>query len=130
MEVPLKKSKQEETLNALTLGDQIDDEERNNFLVIKEEPLEWEEFNDVDLSESDMFQTEMTIKPEIVFRDEILNDEEYSPLTCELCAETFTQPAEWVRHIQTHTDMQPARRQRRGRPSVVCLKHIHSLGIP
>lgn len=28
----------------------------------------------------------------------------YSPLTCELCSETFTIPAEWVRHIDSHSD--------------------------
>lgn len=28
----------------------------------------------------------------------------YSPLTCELCSETFTIPAEWVRHIEGHTE--------------------------
>ncbi|XP_053675175.1 protein tramtrack, beta isoform [Anopheles nili] len=28
----------------------------------------------------------------------------YSPLTCELCSETFTIPGEWVRHIEGHSD--------------------------
>lgn len=28
----------------------------------------------------------------------------YSPLTCELCSETFTVPAEWVRHIESHAE--------------------------
>lgn len=28
----------------------------------------------------------------------------YSPLTCELCSETFTIPADWVRHIESHAD--------------------------
>lgn len=28
----------------------------------------------------------------------------YSPLTCELCSETFTVPAEWVRHIESHSE--------------------------
>lgn len=26
----------------------------------------------------------------------------YAPLTCDLCQETFTTPALWVRHTQTH----------------------------
>lgn len=26
----------------------------------------------------------------------------YSPLACELCAEVFTVPAAWVRHVQNH----------------------------
>lgn len=28
----------------------------------------------------------------------------YSPLTCELCSETFTIPGDWVRHIESHTE--------------------------
>lgn len=40
-------------------------------------------------------------------------DKMFSPLTCELCTETFTIPREWVRHVQTHTDMLPAKRRRR-----------------
>lgn len=28
----------------------------------------------------------------------------YSPLTCELCSETFTIPADWVRHIESHSE--------------------------
>uniref|UniRef100_A0A182T144 BTB domain-containing protein n=1 Tax=Anopheles maculatus TaxID=74869 RepID=A0A182T144_9DIPT len=39
----------------------------------------------------------------------------YSPLTCELCSETFTIPGEWVRHIEGHSDTAqtlPKRRRR------------------
>uniref|UniRef100_A0A182K5B9 BTB domain-containing protein n=1 Tax=Anopheles christyi TaxID=43041 RepID=A0A182K5B9_9DIPT len=39
----------------------------------------------------------------------------YSPLTCELCSETFTIPGEWVRHIEGHSDTSqtlPKRRRR------------------
>ncbi|GLV38689.1 uncharacterized protein CBL_05688 [Carabus blaptoides fortunei] len=91
-----------------------------NYLVIKEEPMEWNEFQEVEMNESEMFHTEMTIKPEIIFPSEETeyrpeSEELYSPLTCELCSETFTLPAEWVRHIRTHTDMQPAKRRRGGR---------------
>ncbi|XP_044264242.1 histone-lysine N-methyltransferase PRDM9 isoform X2 [Tribolium madens] len=87
------------------------------FLVIKEEPIEWSEVNESDMElvdEKEVFSTEMTIKPEIYMED---SEEQglYSPLTCELCSETFTLPAEWVRHVQTHTDMLPAKRQRRGK---------------
>ncbi|RZB38649.1 zinc finger protein 3 -like, partial [Asbolus verrucosus] len=87
------------------------------FLVIKEEPIEWSEVNEADMElvdEKEVFSTEMTIKPEIYMED---SEEQglYSPLTCELCTETFTLPAEWVRHVQTHTDMLPAKRQRRGK---------------
>ncbi|XP_044746139.1 zinc finger and BTB domain-containing protein 24 [Coccinella septempunctata] len=91
------------------------------FLVIKEEPLEWSEMGegDMELMESkEVFSTEITIKPEI-FADTDSGSSEnmYTPLTCELCSETFTVPADWVRHVQTHTDMLPAKRQRRGRPA-------------
>lgn len=33
-----------------------------------------------------------------------MKDPIYSPLTCELCSETFTVPAEWVRHIEGHAE--------------------------
>lgn len=99
------------------------EQDEMQFLVIKEEPIEWDEVNDDEMevvNESEMFHTEMTIKPEIYIENEQAEDEcEYSPLTCELCTETFTIPAEWVRHIQTHTDMLPAKRQRRGRHQTV-----------
>lgn len=91
------------------------------FLVIKEEPIEWTEVADAEMElvdEKEVFNTEMTIKPEIYIEDsedQVL----YSALTCELCTETFTLPAEWVRHVQTHTDMLPAKRQRRGKNSQV-----------
>ncbi|XP_052862164.1 zinc finger and BTB domain-containing protein 18-like [Anopheles cruzii] len=39
----------------------------------------------------------------------------YSPLTCELCAETFTVPGEWVRHIEGHGDTSHALPKRRRR---------------
>lgn len=110
------------------------DEEK--YLVIKDEPIEWDQLDDVELSENELFQSEMTIKPEIIFsnneEDEDMDDYQmqladeddddkgdenyYSPLTCELCSEVFTIPAEWVRHIEGHSDLyQPAKRQRRGR---------------
>ncbi|KAF5269831.1 hypothetical protein FQR65_LT05877 [Abscondita terminalis] len=96
-------------------------EENMQFLVIKDEPIEWSELEEEEmemLEDSSMFNTEMDIKPEIVFdesEESTKTEELYSPLTCELCSETFSLPADWVRHIQTHTDMLPAKRQRRGR---------------
>lgn len=89
--------------------------------------MDWNEYNDdIIVEEPEMFHTEMTIKPEIIFPSEDEdaqeeNDEIYSPLTCELCSEVFQLPSEWVKHIRTHTDNQPAKRQRRGRPSVVSI---------
>lgn len=102
-----------------------DKDDVKNYFVIKEEPVEWDEYQEVDMTDSEMFHTEMTIKPEIIFPSEDSDyrpeSEEnlYSPLTCELCSETYTLPADWVRHIRTHTDMQPAKRRRSGRPQVV-----------
>lgn len=92
------------------------------FLVIKEEPLEWSEVAEGEMElvdESEVFRTEMTIKPEVLMESEGNEEELYSPLTCELCTETFMIPADWVKHIQTHTDMLPAKRQRRGQSSSV-----------
>lgn len=91
------------------------------FLVIKEEPLEWNEVveGEMELVDENEFHSEMTIKPEVLMEQDTPEEELYTPLTCELCSETFMIPAEWVKHIQTHTDMLPAKRQRRGRLSVV-----------
>ncbi|XP_063905125.1 zinc finger protein Xfin [Zophobas morio] len=117
------KSTEEEKRSAAS-GDSEDGGEKTEqsndslqFLVIKEEPIEWTEVNEAEMElvdEKEVFSTEMTIKPEIYMED---SEEQglYSPLTCELCTETFTLPAEWVRHVQTHTDMLPAKRQRRGK---------------
>lgn len=93
--------------------------------------MDWNEYNE-DIDEPEMFHTEMTIKPEIIFPNEDddvqeENDEIYSPLTCELCSEVFQLPADWVKHIRTHTDNQPAKRQRRGRPSVVDILDLYVL---
>lgn len=100
------------------------EKDQMQFLVIKEEPVEWSEVNESEMElidENEVFHTEMTIKPEIFIESEEQEDEMYSPLTCELCTETFRIPAEWVKHIQTHTDMLPAKRQRRGKPSSVSM---------
>lgn len=115
-------------------GNDRNDSNKDNFLVIKQEPEEWNEYGEGEISDGEMFHTEMTIKPEIIFPTEGTEEEErpqveeeeaaeglYTPLTCELCAETFMLPADWVRHIRTHTDMQPAKRQRRGRHSAVSI---------
>lgn len=111
---------EEEKTTAEEAHHPTEDEDQMQFLVIKEEPIEWNE-NEMQLvaNDNEMFQTEMTIKPEIFIDNEQSESELYSPLTCELCTETFTIPAEWVRHIQTHTDMLPAKRQRRGKHQTV-----------
>ncbi|XP_060528477.1 protein tramtrack, beta isoform isoform X2 [Cylas formicarius] len=86
------------------------------FLVIKDEPLGWSEA-DMELIDQKEVFPEPSVKTESY--DSTSNDNSndlYTPLTCELCTETFTIPAEWVRHVQTHTDMLPAKRRRRDSP--------------
>ncbi|KXJ79117.1 hypothetical protein RP20_CCG002318 [Aedes albopictus] len=81
--------------------------EELNFLNVKEEPVEW---SDVNADEISMDKTDMPmVKVEInetgnVVESSRSQEQIYSPLTCELCSETFTVPAEWVRHIESHTD--------------------------
>ncbi|GJQ76739.1 hypothetical protein Trydic_g15582 [Trypoxylus dichotomus] len=111
----------ESSINIEEQAEEATSSEKLQFLVIKEEPLEWNDVNECEMElieDSEVFHSEMTIKPEIVLddrEDSQSNEEIYSPLTCELCAETFSLPADWVKHIQSHTDMMPAKRQRRGR---------------
>lgn len=115
------------------------------YLVIKDEPIDWEDYIESPVVQSDEFRTEITIKPEILYdpaedADEADTTEEtmesiepvYSPLTCELCAEVFAYPADWVRHIEGHSSLdgqtdQPARRQRRGRKCDV--RDIHAFHL-
>lgn len=100
----------------------LEPKETNNlqYLMVKDEPLDWTdaEMEIIDSKEEEIFE-EMTVKSEENAEEhsddsnesgEVL---EFSPLTCELCTETFTVPADWVRHVQTHTDMLPAKRRRR-----------------
>lgn len=43
-----------------------------------------------------------------------MEEEEYTPLTCDMCSQTFNRPSDWVRHIEfTHADMTENRRKRR-----------------
>lgn len=43
-----------------------------------------------------------------------MEEEEYTPLTCDMCSQTFNRPSDWVRHIEfTHADMTESRRKRR-----------------
>lgn len=121
-------------------------EKSGEYLVIKDEPIDWEDYIESPVVQGDEYRTEITIKPEILY--EAVDDAEeaeateeamegiepvYSPLTCELCAEVFAYPADWVRHIEGHSSAdghaeQPARRQRRGRKCDVCyIKNNNSI---
>lgn len=82
--------------------------EELNFLSVKEEPVEWTDVNaeEINLDKSDMPTVKVELKEPTVVDESHgqSQDQVYSPLTCELCSETFTVPAEWVRHIESHTD--------------------------
>ncbi|XP_039748883.1 zinc finger protein 275 isoform X2 [Pararge aegeria] len=72
---------------------------------VKTEP-EWDasSIEEEERSIAEMFQAEMSVKSEPI-DDTMEIDEDsllYSPLACELCAEVFTVPASWVRHVQKH----------------------------
>lgn len=86
-------------------------------IQIKDEP-DWDasSIEEEERSIAEMFQAEMSVKSEPV--DEMDIEEEsliYSPLSCELCAEVFTVPAAWVRHVQGHANDQPHCRKRKTR---------------
>lgn len=89
--------------------------ELNLELLVKDEPIDWEE--SIDPSESLTIDHEIDIKPEIVHsadEDGDLEEEEYTPLTCDMCSQTFNRPSDWVRHIEfTHADMTENRRKKR-----------------
>nr|XP_031825869.1 zinc finger protein 271 [Nomia melanderi] len=83
--------------------------ELNLELLVKDEPI-WEET--IDPSESLTIDHEIDIKPEIVHSAD--EEEEYTPLTCDMCSQTFNRPSDWVRHIEfTHADMTENRRKKR-----------------
>lgn len=104
-----------------------------SFLTIKQEPTEWSDYeqeNGIEKSQIEvtvkpeiLYADEEPVESEegevnehykvwmvvLMFffafidmddRDQMI----YSPLTCELCSETFTVPAEWVRHIESHAE--------------------------
>lgn len=41
------------------------------------------------------------------------NNALYTPLSCDFCQETYTLPADWVRHMESHEDKQPHSRKRK-----------------
>lgn len=83
-----------------------------SFLTIKEEPLEWSEIEgNGQLADN---RTEIiTVKPETLddlessLGSEVI-DKTYSPLTCEVCNLKFQVPAAWVRHIESHSEINAA----------------------
>ncbi|XP_063821288.1 ras-responsive element-binding protein 1-like isoform X2 [Ostrinia nubilalis] len=92
--------------------------ETTTEVQIKDEP-DWDasSIEEEERSIAEMFQAEMSVKTEPV--EEMDIEEEsliYSPLACELCAEVFTVPAAWVRHVQAHArSSEPHSRKRKHR---------------
>jgi hypothetical protein len=89
-----------------------------SFLTIKEEPLEWTEIdgNGIASQITDNRTEIITVKPETL--DDIesslvadVMDKTYSPLTCEVCNLKFQVPANWVRHIESHSELTAAQQQ-------------------
>lgn len=88
-----------------------------SYLMIKDEPIDWSEADMEIVDSNDVFD-DVPVKTENTDDSEESNEKMFSALTCELCTETFSIPGEWVRHVQTHTDMMPAKRRRRDSPEV------------
>lgn len=86
-----------------------------SFLTIKEEPIEWTEFDNNGLVSQvgDNRADAVLIKPENLEDVESalsseMNDKVYSPLTCEVCNLKFQIPSAWVRHIESHSELNQA----------------------
>lgn len=102
-----------------------------NFLAIKQEPIDWMEFDQK--SNDTKHLNELPVKPEIIHSDAedscSNHGSIYSLLTCELCSATFTVPGEWVRHIENHpetSNVLPKRRRRIDVSIVLDLFYINS----
>lgn len=96
--------------------------EELNFLNVKAEPIEWMDVRAGELAlpssgqkaagnQTPPVQTVKAEAPEPGIEHSRSSSATsstehptYSPLTCELCSETFTIPGEWVRHIESHGD--------------------------
>ncbi|XP_008551414.1 histone-lysine N-methyltransferase PRDM9 isoform X1 [Microplitis demolitor] len=116
--VKKKRSKDNET-DSNKSRSEVGDGELNLGLLVKDEPIDWEE--SMDPTESLTIDHDIDIKPEIVHSadedgdlEEEEEEEEYTPLTCDMCSQTFNRPSDWVRHIEfTHADMTENRRKKR-----------------
>ena len=78
-----------------------------SFLAIKEEPLESPEY---EVGAELVNQSEIiSIKPENLDLHEESMDSDgertYAPLTCEICNWVFQLPADFVRHIESHSEL-------------------------
>ncbi|CAH1402752.1 unnamed protein product [Nezara viridula] len=83
-------------------------------LLVKEEPLDWNDNEDTNVTQDDnTMDQDIRIKTEQFSDNECDENNMYAPLTCDLCHKTFTTPALWVRHIETHPVTDVPRRKRR-----------------
>ncbi|XP_053664946.1 zinc finger and BTB domain-containing protein 24 [Anopheles marshallii] len=76
---------------------------KNDEASIAPKQIKTEECNSSSMTENSHSSSSSTVQPT------------YSPLTCELCSETFTVPGEWVRHIEGHTETSQSLPKRRRR---------------
>lgn len=84
-----------------------------NFLTtIKEEPVEWnEDYEKIKCDRRQMYIKEEGGPPSIPPLTT------YQKLSCEICSEDFILPADWVRHVERHTEHTatvPRKRRRSG----------------
>ncbi|KAK9511342.1 hypothetical protein O3M35_000010 [Rhynocoris fuscipes] len=78
-------------------------------LLVKEEPLDWD-----DIEEDTNMSNEGSVEPDVSVKSERGSDNNlYAPLTCDMCQETFTTPALWVRHIENHPATELPRKKRK-----------------
>uniref|UniRef100_A0A336LX71 CSON007036 protein n=1 Tax=Culicoides sonorensis TaxID=179676 RepID=A0A336LX71_CULSO len=92
-----------------------------NFLTtIKEEPIEWTE--EYDINEIKCDRKQMFIKEEVNNSTNMSTiatslPQTYQKLSCEICSEDFILPADWVRHVERHSEHTatvPRKRRRSG----------------
>lgn len=108
-----------------------------SFLTIKEEPLEWAEIDgngSLQAQVTDNRTEVITVKPETLedientLEPEVI-DKTYSPLTCELCNLKFQVPQLWVRHIESHSELNSLQQnvpKKRRRADEVSLRRLRS----
>lgn len=96
-----------------------------NFLTtIKEEPVEWNE--EYGINEIKCDRKQMFVKEEV---NSATLPQTYQKLSCEICSEDFILPADWVRHVERHTEHAENIPRKRRRSGMVCLLHLFNLKI-
>ncbi|KOB75581.1 Protein tramtrack, alpha isoform [Operophtera brumata] len=119
-DTPAKEDMAKKPANSKSPSNSKDTKDTTTEIQIKDEP-DWDNssIEEEERSIAEMLQAEMNVKAEPV--DEVDIEEEslmYSPLACELCAEVFTVPGAWVRHVEGHALDAPHARKRKSRSAV------------